>query len=291
MSKRKRVFIIFAALLLLLTACSSGGQVMDGEDMVRSYTQISQDEAKQMMQQDDGHVIVDVRRPDEFAAGHIPGAICIPNETIGSDQPEELPDLAQVILVYCRSGNRSKQAAQKLFDMGYTNVYEFGGIIDWTGEVVTETPDADSSQESESETQDTDSPQESEPEAQMTDEEKTDMKLKIGDAEVPVTWEENESVDALAALAAEGPLTIQLSMYGGFEQVGPIGQSIISDDQQTTTQAGDVVLYSGDQIVVFYGSNSWAYTRLGHVDLSQKEMEDLLGNGDIMLTLQMGGSR
>ena len=291
MSKRKRVFIIFAALLLLLTACSSGGQVMDGEDMVRSYTQISQDEAKQMMQQDDGHVIVDVRRPDEFAAGHIPGAICIPNETIGSDQPEELPDLAQVILVYCRSGNRSKQAAQKLFDMGYTNVYEFGGIIDWAGEVVTETPDADSSQESESETQDTDSPQESEPEAQMTDEEKTDMKLKIGDAEVPVTWEENESVDALAALAAEGPLTIQLSMYGGFEQVGPIGQSIISDDQQTTTQAGDVVLYSGDQIVVFYGSNSWAYTRLGHVDLSQKEMEDLLGNGDVMLTLQMGGSR
>ena len=291
MSKRKRVFIIFAALLLLLTACSSGGQVMDGEDMVRSYTQISQDEAKQMMQQDDGHVIVDVRRPDEFAAGHIPGAICIPNETIGSDQPEELPDLAQVILVYCRSGNRSKQAAQKLFDMGYTNVYEFGGIIDWTGEVVTETPDADSSQESESETQDTDSPQESEPEAQMTDEEKTDMKLKIGDAEVPVTWEENEYVDALAALAAEGPLTIQLSMYGGFEQVGPIGQSIISDDQQTTTQAGDVVLYSGDQIVVFYGSNSWAYTRLGHVDLSQKEMEDLLGNGDVMLTLQMGGSR
>ena len=291
MSKRKRVFIIFAALLLLLTACSSGGQVMDGEDMVRSYTQISQDEAKQMMQQDDGHVIVDVRRPDEFAAGHIPGAICIPNETIGSDQPEELPDLAQVILVYCRSGNRSKQAAQKLFDMGYTNVYEFGGIIDWTGEVVTETPDADSSQESESETQDTDSPQESEPEAQMTDEEKTDMKLKIGDAEVPVTWEENESVDALAALAAEGPLTIQLSMYGGFEQVGPIGQSIISDGQQTTTQAGDVVLYSGDQIVVFYGSNSWAYTRLGHVDLSQKEMEDLLGNGDVMLTLQMGGSR
>ena len=291
MSKRKRVFIIFAALLLLLTACSSGGQVMDGEDMVRSYTQISQDEATQMMQQDDGHVIVDVRRPDEFAAGHIPGAICIPNETIGSDQPEELPDLAQVILVYCRSGNRSKQAAQKLFDMGYTNVYEFGGIIDWTGEVVTETPDADSSQESESETQDTDSPQESEPEAQMTDEEKTDMKLKIGDAEVPVTWEENESVDALAALAAEGPLTIQLSMYGGFEQVGPIGQSIISDDQQTTTQAGDVVLYAGDQIVVFYGSNSWAYTRLGHVDLSQKEMEDLLGNGDVMLTLQMGGSR
>ena len=131
--------ILLAVFALLLAACSSGGQIMDGEDMVRSYTQISQDEAREMMEQDDGHVIVDVRRPDEFETGHIPGAICIPNETIGSDQPEELPDLNQVILVYCRSGNRSEQAAQKLFELGYTNVYEFGGIIDWTGEVVTET--------------------------------------------------------------------------------------------------------------------------------------------------------
>ena len=136
---RKAIVIIAAAVLLLLTACSSGGRVMDGEDMVRSYKQISQDEAKKMMEQDDGHVIVDVRRPDEFAAGHIPEAICIPNENIGTEQPEELPDLDQFILVYCRSGNRSKQAAQKLFNMGYTNVYEFGGIINWTGEVVKET--------------------------------------------------------------------------------------------------------------------------------------------------------
>ena len=154
MSQRKRIFIIMTALLLLLTACSSGAQVMDGDGMVRSYTQISQDEAKEMMEQDDGHVIVDVRRPDEFAAGHIPGAICIPNETIESEQPEELTDLDQVILIYCRSGNRSKQAAQKFFDMGYTNVYEFGGINDWTGEVVTETPDADTSQEIEPENPD-----------------------------------------------------------------------------------------------------------------------------------------
>jgi len=270
----RRDFLIIVAVVLLLTACSSGIQATDGEDMVRSYTQISQDEARKMMEQDDGHVIVDVRRPDEFAAGHIPGAICIPNENIGSEQPEELPDLDQVILIYCRSGNRSKKAAQKLFDMGYTNIYEFGGINDWTGEVVTETSEAELSQESESE-------------AQETDKEKTSMKLKIGDTEVPVTWEENESVGALKALAAEKPLSIQMSMYGGFEQVGPIGQSIVSEDQQTTTQSGDIVLYSSNQIVVFYGSNSWAYTRLGHVDLSQQEMENLLGNGDVVLTLEM----
>ena len=287
MSKRRWNFIILAAILLLLTACSSGGQVMDGEDMVRSYTQISQEEAKQMMEQDGTQIIVDVRTQEEYDSGHIPCAVCIPNESIGTEHPEELPDLDQVILVYCRSGNRSKQAAQKLFDMGYINVYEFGGINDWTGEVVTETPDTDASQESVHESEIADISQESEPESQMTDEEKTDMKLKIGDTEVPVIWEENESVDALKALAAEGPLTIHMSMYGGFEQVGPIGQDIVSNDQQTTTQAGDIVLYSGDQIVAFYGSNSWAYTRLGHADLSQKEMEDLLGNGDVIMTLQM----
>lgn len=287
MSKRRWNFIILAAILLLLTACSSGGQVMDGEDMVRSYTQISQEEAKQMMEQDGTQIIVDVRTQEEYDSGHIPGAICIPNESIGTEHPEELPDLDQVILVYCRSGNRSKQAAQKLFDMGYINVYEFGGINDWTGEVVTETPDTDASQESVHESEIADISQGSEPESQITDEEKTDMKLKIGDTEVPVIWEENESVDALKALAAEGPLTIHMSMYGGFEQVGPIGQDIVSNDQQTTTQAGDIVLYSGDQIVAFYGSNSWAYTRLGHADLSQKEMEDLLGNGDVIMTLQM----
>ena len=269
--------ILFTLLALLLTACSSGPQVMDGEDMVRSYTQISQDEAKKMMEQDGTQIIVDVRMQEEYDSGHIPGAICIPNESIGTEPPEELPDFDQIILIYCRSGNRSKQAAQKLFDMGYTNIYEFGGINDWTGEVVTETPHTDTSQESE-------------PEMQIT-EEKTDMKLKIGDAEVPVIWEENDSVDALREIVKEKPLTIQMSMYGGFEQVGPIGRDIVSNDQQTTTQAGDIVLYSGDQIVIFYGSNSWAYTRLGHVDLSSKEMEDLLGNGDVMLTLQMGGSR
>ena len=101
------------------------------------YTQISQDKAAEMMAEDDGHVIVDVRREDEYAEGHIPGAILIPNESIVDTPPEELPDFDQIILVYCRSGRRSKEASQKLFDMGYTNVFEFGGIIDWTGEVVT----------------------------------------------------------------------------------------------------------------------------------------------------------
>ena len=135
---KKNTILFFAAILFLLTGCVSRDQVMDGDGMLNSYKQISQEQAKEMMEKDDGHVVVDVRRQDEYDAGHIPGAILIPNESINKDQPEELPDLDQIILVYCRSGNRSKQAAQKLFDMGYRNIYEFGGITDWTGEIVTE---------------------------------------------------------------------------------------------------------------------------------------------------------
>ncbi|MCR4792539.1 MAG: rhodanese-like domain-containing protein [Lachnospiraceae bacterium] len=139
MKKKKH---IFWGLMLIraLAGCTPFGQVMDGDGMVRTfeYTQITQEQAMEMMELDDGHVIVDVRTEEEYAEGHIPGAILIPNESIETTPPEELPDYDQIILIYCRSGNRSKEAAQKLADMGYANVYEFGGIIDWTGEIVTD---------------------------------------------------------------------------------------------------------------------------------------------------------
>ena len=89
-----------------------------------------------MMEGSEDYVLLDVRRQDEYEAGHIPGAICIPNESIGSEPLSGIPDLSTVILVYCRSGNRSKEAADKLAKAGYANVYEFGGILDWTGEIV-----------------------------------------------------------------------------------------------------------------------------------------------------------
>jgi len=123
-----------------------------------------------------------------------------------------------------------------------------------------------------------------------TEEEETKMlQMKIGDTAVAVEWEENESVQALRELCRNEPLEISLSMYGGFEQVGPIGTSLPRSDVQTTTQSGDIVLYAGDQLVVFYGSNSWAYTRLGHItDQSAADMAALLGGGDVTVTLYEG---
>ncbi len=136
-----------------------------------------------------------------------------------------------------------------------------------------------------------DAPQAEEDGEAETERKESEMMLQmtIGETLVDVEWEDNESVEALKELCQEGPLTIRMSMYGGFEQVGSVGQSLPRDDNQTTTQAGDIVLYSGDQIIVFYGSNSWAYTRLGHItDKSAQEMAELLGNGDVTITIKMG---
>ena len=112
------------------------------------------------------------------------------------------------------------------------------------------------------------------------------MIMKIGDTKVNVEWEDNQAVEALRDMAKDGDITIQMSMYGGFEQVGSIGQSLPRDDKQTTTSSGDIVLYSGNQMVVFYGSNSWSYTRLGHIsDKDEAEMAELLSNGDVTITI------
>ena len=117
--------------IFVLAGCSK-------ETAENSYKQISMDEAVTMMAEETDYIILDVRTPEEFAEKHIPNAINVPNETIGKDEIPELPNKEQLILVYCRSGNRSKQTSEKLVKLGYTNIYEFGGINDWTGETVGE---------------------------------------------------------------------------------------------------------------------------------------------------------
>lgn len=358
--------LLGVCLMFLLFGC--GIQKLDGDGMMYtpSYAQISQDDAKLMMQEDDGHIIVDVRRADEYAQGHISGAILIPNESITDTPPEELPDKNQIVLVYCRTGRRSKEASQKLADMGYVNVYEFGGIEDWTGEIVTEEASDNSggekaklsfesfdgggpdfnvliadegivSYETEVKYHSSDhgemtgsgfdkiitftgiKPGETtviveerspiadnlDHKCRVTVDDELNVKIELltvkdinGDAgesmilmidgeEYPVEWEENESVEVLKELC---PLTMKMSMYGGFEQVGSLGESLPRNDEQITTEYGDIVLYSGNQIVVFYGSNTWAYTRLGHIDMTQEELTDLLGNGDVEITLDCSSS-
>ena len=112
------------------------------------------------------------------------------------------------------------------------------------------------------------------------------MTMMIDGTKVNVEWEDNQAVKRLRDMAKDGDITIQMSMYGGFEQVGSIGQSLPRDDKQTTTTSGDIVLYSGNQMVVFYGSNSWSYTRLGHIsDKNEAEMADLLSQGDVTITI------
>jgi len=120
---------------ILLSALLFTGCAMP-QSPINTYRQITMEEAVTLMAQEKDYIILDVRRPDEFAVGHIPNAINVPNETIGESEISALPDKGQLIMVYCRSGRRSKEAAEKLIRLGYTNIVEFGGIIDWKGETV-----------------------------------------------------------------------------------------------------------------------------------------------------------
>lgn len=122
-------FIPLLLLTLLLSGCKTA-------DKGNTFRQITMDEAVSVMKEESDYIILDVRTPEEFKEKHIPDAINIPNETIGTEEIPELPDKEQLILVYCRSGNRSKQASKKLAELGYTNIVEFGGINDWTGDIV-----------------------------------------------------------------------------------------------------------------------------------------------------------
>lgn len=131
MMKQIKILILIMFAILFSAGCSSE---MDKVD----YKQISTEEAMAMMSEETDYIILDVRTPEEFESGHIKDAINIPNEAIGNTEIAELPNKEQLIMIYCRSGNRSKQASEKLVRIGYTNIVEFGGINTWTDELVKE---------------------------------------------------------------------------------------------------------------------------------------------------------
>ena len=133
------LLLVLLALILILSGCSASEDSTDGKRS--SWEQISMEDAMDLMDSEERYIILDVRRADEFVSGHVPGAVNLANEIIGEDDAAveaALPDKDQLILVYCRSGNRSKQASEKLVELGYTNIVEFGGINDWPGETVSE---------------------------------------------------------------------------------------------------------------------------------------------------------
>ena len=130
----KKIWIMCIALIIMLTGCGKGDSMNDAENQLE-FQQGSMQEGLDLMKEDSDYILLDVRRADEFEEGHIPGAINMPNESIGAEEIEELPDKNQNIYVYCRSGNRSKQASARLAELGYTNIIEFGGINDYSGEI------------------------------------------------------------------------------------------------------------------------------------------------------------
>ena len=364
----KQTIVCLLTALLLLTGCTQNNMELyplDKDGMERlPYLQIDQEQARRMMEYDDGHVIVDVRRQDEYDAGHIPGAICIPNESIGTEPPEELPDRSQVILIYCRSSNRSKQAAEKLGKMGYYNVYEFGGIIDWKGEIVTTdtkteaTLAFDSFDGGGSENNielDSDivtctrkkdyldanhdeldgaafritytftgvAPGETtvtvkarSPIAGNFDYKysvRVDDKLNVSiekletidwdeaaNAIQPVPtlviaangkvfygeFEDTPSAQALIEKLSGGPVEIEMYDYGHFEKVGPLPWDLPRTDETITTEPGDVILYQGNQITIYYDQNTWDFTRLARIeDVTREELLSAFGEGDVKVIL------
>lgn len=123
-----KIMVAAVVSAICLSGCASSGGA--------EYRQVDMNEAVEMMENEKDYIILDVRTEQEFEEQHIPNAINVPNETIGTKEISELPDKEQLLMVYCRSGNRSKQASEKLVKIGYSNIVEFGGIKDWPGETV-----------------------------------------------------------------------------------------------------------------------------------------------------------
>ena len=151
-----------------------------------------------------------------------------------------------------------------------------------------ETSESDIVPEEPEESDSSTAPESGDAENGQVEEENSEMQMnvQVGGSTFTATLEENEAVDALVEMMEQGPVTIQMSDYSGFEKVGPLGTSLPTSNQQTTTQAGDIVLYQGNQIVMFYGSNSWSYTRLGHID-DLTGWEEALGSGDVTVTFSL----
>jgi len=252
---KRPLFLLTALLLLFSVGCSAKTEP--------SFQTITAGEAAEMMEKEEDYIIVDVRTYEEYSEGHIPGAVCIPNETIGQELPEELPDREQVILVYCRSGRRSRQAAEKLTALGYTRIYDFGGIQNWEGEITMEPFNY---------------PQQ-----------RPQLIIEANDIQMNASLYGNSSAEALIEkLDKEGPVTLELHDFGNFEKVGDLPWELPRNDEEITTKPGDLLLFEGNKITIYYDTNTWSFTPLGKiVGYTRQELLDILGEGDVTVTLML----
>ena len=235
--------------VLFLVSCSADRKTL-------SYKQISQEEAVKMMKTEDC-LILDVRTEEEYNDGHIPNAVCLPVETIGSETPAELPDKDQAILIYCRTGVRAARAAESLANLGYTNVYDFGGIADWKGEIVTE-----------------ESLDYGEPEASLT--------LEISDRQIYTNIITNTEL-----LEAMGTSSFELS----FRDEGSVKRAVLPftvslEEKDTEVRTGDVLLCSGNEMILILEAGTVRGERIGNfTGMTKGELEEIFGEGNF--TAQM----
>ena len=263
-NKKMWIILVCITLALLLVGCLRKEHdefPYDGDGMERTYQRISQETATVMMKEEKDCVILDVRRYDEYEAGHIPGAICIPNESIGEEKLPQLPDLNQTILIYCRSGNRSKQAAEKLVKAGYYKVYEFGGILDWKGEVVEGT----------------------EPYGGYDMTPTFTVVVQIGEYTFPVEIESNSAANEFVEKLRSDSLVLDMQDYGNFEKVGELPWSLPKDDKEITTKLGDITLYQGNKLSIYYDENTWDLTKIGEIYYwgEDERLLNALGDSDV----------
>lgn len=226
------------AILIFLGAVLLAGCFAAKKDPGQGWHTISQEEAKKMMEQDNGRIILDVREYEEYYEGFIPDAVCMPADRIGDLAPALLPDKDRVILVYCRSGNRSRQAAEKLAAMGYTNVYDFGGIRDWTGPVARE----------------------------EVIQPMPIYCLRVGDHWFTFTPAENETAEAFLEQLSRGSLETSLTALDGTVKTGPFSWPLPGEAQETEYTAGDILTDLKGSILICTDSGSGPYVRLAETD-------------------------
>lgn len=249
MKNLKPIMILLILPVLFLLSCAV-------KQKTPPYKQISQEEARKMMEEEDC-VILDVRTEEEFNEGHIPDAVCLPAETIGSEAPAQLPDKDQVILIYCRTGIRAAGAAEQLAKLGYTNVYEFGGIVNWKGEIVKE-----------------ESYDYGEPEATLT--------LEISGRQIYTnTITKQELLEVL------GTASHEIS----FHDEGSVKRAVLPfavpiEEKDTEVRTGDVLLCSGNEMILILEEGTVKGERIGNfIGMTKGELEEIFGEGDFTALL------